>query len=98
MWLTRLAWKNIWRNKSRSLITMASVFFAVILSVLTSSLQDGVFDNLIKNVVSFYSGYMQVHKKGYWDEQLLDNSFTASGKVEQLALSDKNISAFSPRL
>jgi ABC-type lipoprotein release transport system permease subunit len=77
---------------------MASVFFAVILSVLTSSLQDGVFDNLIKNIVSFYSGYMQVHKNGYWDEQLLDNSFTASVKVEQLALSDKNITAFSPRL
>ena len=98
MWLTRMAWKNIWRNKSRSLITIASVFFAVILSVLTSSLQDGVFDNLVKNVVSFYSGYMQVHKTGYWDEQLLDNSFTASSKTEQLALSDNNITAFSPRL
>jgi ABC-type lipoprotein release transport system permease subunit len=98
MWLTKLAWKNIWRNKSRSLITMAAIFFAVILSTVTSSLQDGVFDNLIKNIVSFYSGYMQVHKNGYWDEQILDNSFEASSRVEQKALSDKNITTISPRL
>lgn len=98
MWLIRLAWKNIWRNRSRSLITMAAIFFAVILSVVTSSLQDGVFDNLIKNMVSFYSGYLQVHKKGYWDEQILDNSFEASSKAEQQALSNKSITAISPRL
>lgn len=98
MWLFKLAWKNIWRNRSRTLITMAAIFFAVILSVLTSSLQDGVFDNLVKNMVSFYSGYMQVHKKGYWDEQILDNSFEASYKMEQAVLTDHNITAISPRL
>ncbi|MFC0774993.1 ABC transporter permease [Terrimonas alba] len=98
MWLIKLAWKNIWRNKSRTLITMAAIFFAVILSVVTSSLQDGVFDNLIKNMVSFYSGYLQVHKKGYWDEQILDNSFEKSVKIEQKARSFKNITSVSPRL
>lgn len=66
MWLIKLSWKNIWRNRSRSMITIAAIFFAVILSVLASSLQEGVFDNLVKNVVSFYTGYVQVHQKGYW--------------------------------
>ncbi|MBL7738657.1 MAG: ABC transporter permease [Chitinophagaceae bacterium] len=98
MWLIKLAWKNIWRNRSRTLITMAAIFFAVILSVLTSSLQDGVFDNLVKNMVSFYSGYMQVHKKGYWNEQILDNSFEASPRAEQQILANKNITGISPRL
>ena len=49
-------------------------------------------------MVSFYSGYMQVHKKGYWDEQILDNSFEKSVKVEQQARSFKNITSVSPRL
>jgi ABC-type lipoprotein release transport system permease subunit len=57
---------------------MASISFAVVLAILIKSLQDGVFDNLIKNVVSFYSGYIQVHKKGYQDEQVLENSFVLS--------------------
>ncbi len=98
MWLVRLAWKNIWRNRSRTLITMAAIFFAVILSVLANSLQDGVFNNLIKNVVSFYSGYVQVHKEGYWDEQILDNSFESSAETESKILKYSNISSVTGRL
>lgn len=98
MWLIKFAWKNMWRNRNRTAITMAAVFFAVILSVLTNSLQDGVFDNLIKNVVSFYSGYIQVHKKGYWDEQILDNTFESSDKLESEILQQNNVTAVAPRL
>lgn len=97
-WLIKLAWKNIWRNKYRTGITITSIFFAVILSVVTSSLQDGVFDNLIRNVVSFYSGYVQVHKKGYWDERILDNCFKSSDSLEQQILQHRNIAAVAPRL
>ncbi len=88
----------MWRNRTRTGITMAAIFFAVILSVIASSLKDGIFDNLVKNVVSFYSGYVQVHKQGYWDEQILDNSFGSSAATEQNILQDKNITAVTPRL
>lgn len=98
MWLIKFAWKNMWRNRNRTTITMAAVFFAVILSVLTSSLQEGVFDNLIKNVVSFYSGYIQVHKEGYWDEQILDNTFEGSNQLESKILQQNNVTAVAPRL
>lgn len=98
MWLIKFAWKNMWRNRNRTAITMAAVFFAVILSVLTNSLQEGVFDNLIKNVVSFYSGYIQVHKVGYWDEQILDNTFKGSDQLESQILQQNNITAVAPRL
>lgn len=96
--LLKLAWKNMWRNRNRTIITMASIFFAVILSVGTSSLRDGIFDNLVKNVVSFYTGYVQVHKAGYNEEQILDNSFEASAQTEQTILQDKNVSSITPRL
>lgn len=98
MFLLKLAWKNIWRNRNRTIITMAAIFFAVILSVATSSLRDGIFDNLVKNVVSFYTGYVQVHKQGYQEEQILDNSFEASVQIEQKILQGKNVSGVTPRL
>lgn len=88
----------MWRNRSRTVITMASVFFAVILSVLTSSLRDGIFDNLIKNVVSFYTGYVQVHRHGYFDEQTLDNSFAADAATEAAILRNGNVTGVAPRL
>lgn len=98
MWMIPMAWKNIWRNKGRTMITMSSIFFAVILSVLASSLQDGIFDNLVKNVVGFYTGYVQVHRDGYWDEQILDNSLTASAGTEKKIMEDVNVSGLTPRL
>ncbi|MEZ4953015.1 MAG: hypothetical protein R2825_05515 [Saprospiraceae bacterium] len=73
--LFTLAWRNIWRNRNRSIITNASIASAVLLLVVTASLQKGVFDNLIRNVVSLYTGHIQIHEKGYWEEQILDNSF-----------------------
>lgn len=98
MWILKLAWKNLWRNRGRTMITVAAIFFAVILSTLAESLKRGIFDNLIKNVVSFYTGYIQVHKTGYQDEQILDNSFTRSVEMERKIISEKNITAISPRL
>ena len=96
--LFTLAWRNLWRNRSRTLITMASVFFAVLLSVFTMSLQKGVWDNLTKNVVSFYAGYAQIHLSGYWDEQVLDNSFAYSDSLNQIVLQQPHITGTTPRL
>lgn len=98
MWLIKLAWKNLWRNRNRTIITMTAIFFATLLSILAQSLQNGVFDNLIKNVVSFHTGYVQVHKQGYWDEQILENSFADSAETGQKILQSKNVNSFSPRL
>ena len=74
--LIKLAWRNIWRNKKRSLITVSAIFIAVFLCVLLRALQLGLYDNMINNVVGSYSGYIQIHSKGFWDEQIVDNSFS----------------------
>ena len=98
MWLLKLAWKNLWRNRHRTVIAMASIFFAVLLTVITSSLQKGVFDNMIKNVVSFYSGYLQIQHNNYWDERILDNTFRQSDSLEAAIRLDRTITAIAPRL
>lgn len=98
MLLLDLARKNLWRNRHRTLIAMASIAFAVVLSVFTSSLKTGVFDNLIKNMVSSYTGYIQIHQKGYWDERILDNSFAHLPELEKKLLFLPDITAISPRL
>jgi ABC-type lipoprotein release transport system permease subunit len=73
--LFKLAWRNIWRNKRRTFITIASVAFAVFFSVFMLSIQRGAWDHMLNNVINFYYGYVQVHQDGYWDEQSIDHSF-----------------------
>ena len=98
MWLIGLAWKNLWRNKTRTAITMSAVFFAVLLSVFAGSLKSGIFGNMIKNVVSFYTGYIQIHKKGYWNEQVLDNGMICDSALEHRLLQIPNVTGLAPRL
>jgi ABC-type lipoprotein release transport system permease subunit len=96
--LLLLAWRNIWRNRHRSWITMASVAGAVVLAVLMASLQKGVFEHLIKNVVSLYTGYVQVHAKGYWKEQVLENSFEWTADLNRRVSSWPGVALAAPRL
>lgn len=71
----KLAWRNIWRNKRRTLITVASIFFGVLLSAYMTSMQEGSYDKMVEIVVKFYSGYMQVHHEDYWENKSINSSF-----------------------
>lgn len=94
----KMAWRNIWRNKRRTFITMASVFFAVILATIMRSTITGTFQKMISDVVGLSSGYIQVHKKGYWNERSVDNTFIESNKLYDVLNEEKEITAWSPRL
>jgi ABC-type lipoprotein release transport system permease subunit len=77
----KIAWRNIYRNRKRSLITITSIFAALFLVILMRSLQFGFYDNIIKTVVESYAGYVEVHADGYWDNQSLDNSMEVDQKL-----------------
>ena len=96
--ILKLIWRNLWRNSRRTLITMASIAFAVLFAVLMKSFQDGVFNNLIKNVVGYYSGYVQIHQKGYWEEQVLDNCFALEDILTNKLQQNSQINVVVPRL
>jgi len=53
----KIAWRNLWRNSRRTLITAASILFGVFFAVAMSSLQLGTLENMIDNMVRFYSGW-----------------------------------------
>ena len=96
--ILKLIWRNLWRNHRRTLITTASITFAVMFCILMQSFQKGAFDNLIKNVVGYYSGYVQIHKSGSWNERVLDNCFELNDTLIHKIKQQKNVLDFVPRL
>ena len=96
--LLKLAWLNIWRNKRRTIITTTSIFFAVLLAILVRSLTDGIYENMIRNVVSYSSGYLQIHQTGYWEEQSIDNTFEEDEQLYKDLLNNPNVTHLMPRL
>ena len=96
--LLKIAWRNIWRNKRRTGITVASILFAVFFAVFMRSMQLGVYGRMINNMVRAYAGYVQVHANGYWEDQTLDNAFSLDDPELQKIKEHKNVTVASNRL
>lgn len=93
-----LAWRNIWRNRRRSLITMFSVVVAVLLASVMRSMQEGQYDMMIDSTVGSYSGYAQIHAGGYWDDQTLDNSLLLTDSLKAVVGSQPTVQHMVPRI
>ena len=94
----RLSWRNIWRNKRRTMISSASILFAVLFSVTADSFNRGVFDGMIDSVVRFYSGYVQIMQKGYWDDRSLDLTIEINDSLDIALKAYNEVLDVVPRL
>ncbi|UOY05492.1 FtsX-like permease family protein [Muricauda sp. SCSIO 64092] len=96
--ILKIAWRNIWRNKKRSVITTASILIAVFLSLMMRSVQLGTYKSMIDNVVGSYTGYIQIHENGYWDKRSIDKAIVMTDSLITKVLNTKGVEALLPRL
>jgi len=76
MWMTfNLALRNLWRNRRRTLITSASIMFAAFFAIAMSSLQKGTWLNTLEGMLHNYTGHIQIHAKGYSENQSINRLF-----------------------
>lgn len=93
-----MAWRNLWRNRRRTLITVASIFFGVLLSTYMTSMQEGSYEKMVDIVVKFYSGYIQIHNEEFWENKSINNTFDYNPELVALAESHKEVQLVFPRL
>jgi len=80
--LLTLAWRNLWRKKRRTLITVSSVVFAVVLAVGLVSMIDGMLEHTIESIVRNSTGYLQIQDALYHDEPSLDHALEYGEEVK----------------
>ncbi len=96
--LLKLAWRNIWRNKRRTLITVASILFAVLFSIFMNAFQKGAWVRMLDNIVNYYYGYAQIHQKGYWEEKTINDALELNEELWQLPSNIEGLEQIIPRL
>lgn len=94
----KLAWRNLWRNRRRTIIAVSSIIFSVLLASWMRSMQEGSYDSMIDNTVKFYSGYLQVQDTAFWEERTIDNGYEASEELKSKIKNIKNVTLVSDRL
>lgn len=93
-----LSWRNIWRNKKRTVIVAASVFFAVILAALMRSAQLGSYGYMIDSSAKLFTGYLQIQGEKYWDKRSLDESIIIHPDTLQQISRIEYVTQLTPRL
>ena len=85
MALIIVAWRNIWRNGRRTVITVAAVALNTAILITTFALIEGMLRDLSDNVTDVSLGHAQVHAKGYLDDRSIYKSLGAPEVVLKAA-------------
>jgi ABC-type lipoprotein release transport system permease subunit len=71
--LTRIAWRNLWRNHRRSLIMLTAISIGVWGMIWMTALMRGMVDQMIDDAIRTLSGHVQVHAPGYRDDPSVEH-------------------------
>ncbi len=56
----KMAWRNIWRNTRRTILTISAIAFASLLLVFMLSFQFGSYETMINTAVKIQTGHLQI--------------------------------------
>lgn len=93
-----IAWKNVWRNRKRSMVVITAVTLGTIAGVFTAGLMKGWISQRNETIVHTEISHMKIHNQDY----LLNNEITCTisdiDKVERFLEQQAEVVAFSKRL
>ncbi len=96
--LFQIAWRNIWRNKARSLVVISSIIIGIWAGIFILSFSWGMYKNNIDESVYRQLSHIQIHHPTFKDES--DSKFTITNTDEKIKqfLSDNRIASVSSRV
>ncbi len=94
----KIAWRNVLRNKYRSLITASSIAIGFASLVFIRAFVDGSHYQMVENYTDLLSGHIQVHKKGFNENMGIRLSITDPGAVAAVLKSNPQVKVFTERV
>jgi len=64
-----VAWRNIWRNPVRSLLTISALASGLVMVILYASLLEGMMRQMVRFATEISTSHIQVHRQAFIDDQ-----------------------------
>jgi len=79
--LFALAWKNLWRNKKRSLIILIAIALGLWAGLFSVAISIGVWEATINSTIDRNLSHIQIHTKEFKDEKLISKYIPGGDEI-----------------
>jgi ABC-type lipoprotein release transport system permease subunit len=96
MW--RLAWRNLWRNRARTIITGTAIAFTLGIQLMSYGIAESSYEKMRSSAVKSVGGALLVHADGYWETLETDKVITESAAVVDAIRAVDGVDQVIPRI
>ncbi len=97
MMFIKIGYRNIFRNKRRSLLTSIIIGLGLAAMIITDGFLSGMNENMIKIVTNSLVGEGQIHHPKFRDSMKIEDQIQNISKVKEILDSDVDVKAYSQR-
>ena len=99
MWwiLIKLAWRNIFRNKRRTLIAATAIGIGLAALIFIDALMIGMTENMVRTATASFLGDAQIHREGFRDAQEVSLTIQALDEVTEGLAQEGIVEHFTQR-
>lgn len=95
---TKIAWRNITRNRARSFITISAVTIGLASLIFLKGFVEGADRQMVENYTDLLIGQIQIHKAGFQKNMGLDKTIGNTDTITSAFKNIPHITAFAPRI
>ena len=94
----RMAWRNLWRNRRRTLLTLVAIAFGLFLAIFFTALQDRSFADMIDDAARLSSGHVQVAHPDYLENPSLTKTLPEAQALAEQVRQVKGVERVAVRI
>ena len=96
--LLKISWRNIWRNKLRSLVVIISIVFGLIGGIIIIAMSYGLNEERMNNAVDTYLSHVQIHNKFFSEDYNIKHTINNLELIEEAINNDDRVVSYTKRI